>query len=294
MNLLNELRSLTLVKRLMGLDSMKVKNGFFANYLAGLLILRLQDMKGLALIHDPANAKLREFKSNMTDITFWGRALFYPNDPLVGKALQPGHAALLQQEAGRILDSRVQKMLNVLMNPPEAVDWRELGTSLIMLRYRFELNSSYFNKIVLSLITWDSLSSSARRNALSSAYAYLIQSDPRSALTGRIRELAGTTMLSTIKNAAAKLVGIIKEDDAGGTSTGNIGSGEGSAPCNNAIISRFGPENSLAGLLTLKKKAPNQVGQPIELHKGKRLITRQRKFKLIKFKMPTKKDTKNA
>lgn len=290
-SLFDELRSLALVRRLMGLDSDKVKNGFFANYLAGLLMIKMQDLRGISLMHDPANMKLDRFRPGMTDITFWGRALFFPNDDLVKRALQPGHAALLDKDAGRILNSRVHKTLAILTTPPEQVDWRELGTALIMLRYRFELNSSYFNKIVLNLINWDNLSSAGRRNTVSTAYAYLLQADPKSALLSRIRELSGPSMISNIKATAAKLVGIIKEDDAGGTSTANIASGEGST-CNNAIITRFGPENSIAGLLTIQGKAPHQVGDK-SLDANKKIKLRQRKFKIVRFKMP-KKDNKHA
>lgn len=293
MTLLNELRSLALVQRLKGLDSSSVINAFFANYLAGLLLLKLQDSKGLILINDKQHAKLTSFQSGMSDITFWGRATFYPSDDLVKRSLQHGHAQVLDKMASRILDTRVHKLISVVMGPPSAVDWQELVVSLVILKHRFEINSSYFNKIVLALHNWDNLSSSARRSVVSSSFGYLTQSDPKSALLSRMRELSGSSMLGDVKAMLTKLISFkqLREDDGGGegTSTGNIATGD-QAVTNNAIISRFGPDNAMAGLLTIKGPAPMQVGDEKKKRKLGH-VKRQRSFKLIKFKMPTKRNS---
>lgn len=288
MTLLEELRSFALVRRLNGLDSTAVKNAFFANFLTGLLFVKLQDLKGLALVNDPSHAKLSSFSQSMSDTTFWGRALFYPSDPLVKRALQHGHADLLNVESSRILDTRVHKLIATIMKAPNSIDWQEVVISLVILRHRFELNSSYFNKLVLALNKWDSLSSGARRVAISTAFSYLNQADPKSALLGRVRELAGTSMLGAAKRMLVKLIAPLKEEDGGGEGTSTASIATGDAPVTNAIISRFGPDNPLAGMLRVKGLAPVQIGDKKVVTPGH--AKRQRKFKLIKFKMPTRKN----
>ncbi len=290
MTLLNELRALASVQRLRGLDSNAVKNAFFANYLAGLLFVRLQDLKGLALINDRAHMKLSSFAQNMSDITFWGRALFYPSDPLVKKTLKVGHADLLNVEASRILDSRVHKLIATVMKAPDSIDWQETIITLVILKHRFELNSSYFNKIVLAFNRWDDLSVGNKRVLIAAVYSYLNQADPKSALLSRVRDLSGSSMAGGARGLLTKLISYapLKEDEGGGdagTSTANIATGDSFT--GNAIISRFGPDNNIAGLLHIKDFAPMQVGdKKTKVKPGH--SKRARNFKLIKFKMPTK------
>jgi hypothetical protein len=299
-NLLTELEHTTLVRRLIGHDSMQVKEAFFANYLAGLLILRLQDIKGLHLIRD-RNTKLSKFTNMMSDVSFWGRALFYPTDPLVKKNLQHGHADLLASEAGRILDSRVEKTMKVLQTAPDQVNWTEVVGGLIILRHRFELNSSYFDRIARALHNWDRLNDGSKRKAVSDSFMFLAQSDNKSNLLGRMRELAGTTMMNDISALARKMVSVnrLKEDGeavsaGGGTSAANIGTSSGGS--GNAILTRGAAptpaksdspaethDQAMDRIKKYKKLAPNQVGKK---DLSKLIKKRPKRFKAIKFRAP--------
>lgn len=307
MKLLTELEHATLVRRLMGLDSMQVKEAFFANYLAGLLILRFQDLKGLHLIRD-RNTKISKFTTSMSDVSFWGRALFYPGDPLVKKHLQHGHAAVLADEAGRILDARVEKTMKVLQTAPDQVNWTEVVGGLIILRHRFELNSSYFDRIARALHNWDRLNDGSKRKAVSDSFMFLAQSDSKSNLLGRMRELSGSTMMNDITAMTRKFVSVgrLKEDGAvsvaagGGTSAANIGTASSSVFGGNAILTRGSSTTSSASssksnapaethdqamdrIKTYKKLAPNQVGKK---DLSKLIKKRPKRFKAIKFRAP--------
>ena len=289
MNILSELNQSVLVRRLQGMDSYGVKNAFFANYLAALVMLRLQDLKGLLLVNDPTHAKLAKFGPNMSDVNFWGRALFFPNDPLVKKNLQHGHADILNIDAGRVLQSRIEKTMKVLLTPPDQINWQEVCGSMVLLRHRFELNSSLYDRTLKRLFKWDSLSSGARRRAVGDSFLYLMQADPKSSLLSRMRELSGSTMVNDIAAAAMKIVSFsrLREDGEGaaiaGTSAASIGS------TSNAIIdsSPSEQEAALSNTMKFNKLSNHQVDSKEGAEKqDKRIKKRVRRFKAIKFKAP--------
>ena len=288
MNILTELNQAVLVRRLQGMDSYGVKNAFFANYLAAVVMLRLHDLKGLLLVNDRAHAKLNKFGPNMSDVNFWGRALFFPHDPLVKKNLQHGHADMLGQDAGRVMLSRVEKTMMVPLTPPDQINWAEVCGSLVLLRHRFELNSTMFDRTVKSLFKWDSLSSGAKRRAVGDSFLFLMQADPKSSLMGRLRELSGSTMINDIAASAMKLVRFsrLKEDGeaaAVGTSVANVGT------TSNAIVNSGPSEQEAAISNTMKfdKLSGQQVGSKADAEKqDKRIKKRVKRFVSIKFKAP--------
>lgn len=291
------------LNRLQGASYDDVKNGFFSNYLAALLLLKLQDLRGLMLINDPAHAKLTKFSDRMSDLNFWGRALFYPDDKDVKNRLAAGSAAVLAKEAGRVMDSRVQKMMKVPLTSPERVDWNDTVGALLLLKHRFSLQSSYFNNIAYALHKWDSLREGEKKRAINQALMYLMQSDPQSRLLSRVRALSMNTMLTGILDVAQKIISFtkLKEDDGGGdaTGTGNIGGSQG-ATIDNMIV-RGGVkgdssvdnhtqdvQNMLGNLYTLKKKSPLQVTKKGKyIFKDGKIIKKKKKvFKVRKFKAP--------
>lgn len=295
------------LNRLQNATDEKVKNAFFANYLAALVMLKLQDLKGLMLINDQSHSKLTRFSANMSDVNFWGRALFYPTAPEVKTRLAFGHDKVLAKEAGRVMDSRIQKMMKVPMTAPDQVDWDDTIGALLLLKHRFGLQSSYFNNITYALHKWSSISDSQKKRAVNQAFMYLMQSDPQSAIISRIRSLAGSTMVTGLVDVAQRIVGFakLKEDGEGGgaapsagTSTANIGSTGGG----NAIIDGKGAgsagtpcadpnqdmQNVLAGLYKLKKKAPYQVSKKGKyiFKDGKIIKKKVQAFHARKFKAP--------
>lgn len=307
MTILQQLDENQMLNRLNGAGYDDVKNAFFSNYLASLVLLKLQDLKGLMLINDSGNAKLTRFSNNMSDLNFWAKVLFYPADPQIKNRLQHGHAAVLEKESGRVMDSRIQMLMKVPTTAPNAINWNEVVASMLLLKHRYELNSSYFNKIILSIHNWDQLSDSARKKTISDCFMFLMQSDPKSALLARMRELNTGSMLSrTLGDLAMKVIGFKKmmEDgeggDAGGgaTSTGNIGTDGGNAivGANSGIAPISRPEVGNQPELRLPKSQTKMFKTSTGIQttrkgkfifKGNKIIKkRTKKFEPIKFKAP--------
>lgn len=290
------LLEISLAPRLKGVDSNHVKNAFFANYLSALLMVRLHDLKGMQLVRDPAHSKLTRFEASMSDLNFWGRALFYPHDPLVKSSLAFGHADILAKESGRILHSRIQKLMMVPLTEPSKVSWDETVASLVILRQRFELTSTYFGKVGSALQRWDTLSDAGKRKAVGDAFMYLMQADPKSNLLARMRELAGTTMLNDIKALAMKVVSFkrlgecrrsLNED---GEVISASGFGTSSMPIfgnTNNIIKPATGDDPMANQYGYQSKSKIQVKGAEQSDAREKLVKRRKKrFKAIRFKAP--------
>ena len=282
------------LQRLRGADSDTVKNAFFANYLAALIMVRLHDLKGMQLVRDPAHSKLTRFEAGMSDLNFWGRALFYPTDPQVQKLLAFGHADILAKESGRILHSRIQKVMQVPLTDPNSVDWHEAAATLVVMAHRFELKSSYYGRIANALQRWDSLNEGGKRKAVGDSFLYLTQADPRSNLMSRMRELAGSTMLNDLKALAMKVVSFRRlgecrltlSEDGEVISTSGFG---------NASMPIFGNTNNIIKPVTdvaasqygYQNKSSTQVKGAGDTDAREKLVKkRKRKFKAIRFKAP--------
>ena len=284
------------LNRLQGITYEKVKNSFFSNYLAALVLLRLQDLKGLMMINDPHHSKLTRFSDHMSDVNFWARALFYPHDHEVKTRLVDCPSP---KEGLKVVDARVQKMMKVPLTAPDQVHWEEALGSLLLLKHRCRLNSSYFNNIVYALHKWDSINDSAKKRALNQAFMYLMQSDPHTKILDRMRALSSSTMVGGLNKVAQRIIGFRKlsEDGEGaGTSVGAIASTSGA----NAIVAGKGAgsqgssepvqniQDVLAGLYKLKKKSPYQVTKKSgKVFKDGKVIKRKVKtFVARKFKAP--------
>lgn len=281
--------------RLQGADSDQVKNAFFAHYLAALLMVRLHDLKGLQLVRDHAHSKLTKFSPGMSDLNFWGRALFYPHDPLVKSALQFGHADILYGESGRVMGSRIQKVMAVPLTDPKSVNWDEVFMSLVILQHRYGLKSTYFYKIATAIQRWDKSSEATKRKAIGDSFMYLMQSDPKSNLLSRMRELSGATMLNDLKALAMKVVSFKRlgecrltlNEDGEVISTSGIGTtGMPVFGGTNNIISR--PEKDSQDTAQMYKfgKKDQVKGNEKADARDKLVKKRKRKFKAIKFKAP--------
>ena len=292
-NILNTINETMHLNRLQGMTYENVKNSFFANYMAALVLLRVQDLKGLMIINDPSHSRLSRFSDNMSDVNFWGRALFYPNEHEI-KTRLVGYESALGTNAAKIVDSRIQQIMKVPLTSPEQINWDIVISSLILLKQRFALNSSYFNNIVNVLYKWNSISDSGKKRALNQVFMYLMQSDPKSKILDRIRTLSNSTMVNGINRAAQRIIGFKKltEDGEGGDG-GDSGTSVGSIAGTNAIVNGKGTgtcttDNMLAGLYKLKKKAPHQVTKKsgVVFKDGKIIRRKVKTFVARKFKAP--------
>jgi hypothetical protein len=296
MNMFEQLSGKAALMRLQGLDSVAVKNAFFANYLAALMLVQLKDIHGLVLLNDPAHKKLQSFSGSMSDLCFWGRALFHADDKQVQDALKFGHADVLKKEAAMVLGARVEAIIDVVMSPPDQVDWTEVFAMLLLLKNCFGLKSSYFNRIVNALMTWDKLGSADKDKAVYDCFMYLVQSDPTSGIIERMREMTSKSLQVRLESLSRKVTsvvriqeprnGIYEDEGAGGAgiSVGNIaGAPTGTG---NSIIDQM--SSTSPNLLEPYKF--NKIAGKTEKSKGKqyeKIKKRDRKFKLIKFKAPS-------
>lgn len=294
------------LNKMKGACHVTVRNAFFANYVTALLLLKLQDLKGLMVINDHKHSMLTKFSPHMSDLNYWGRALFHANEAEVKNRMEAGEARVLAASAARILPSRIQKIMKVPLTAPDAVDWNEALASILLAANLFGLKSSYFNNVTRALYKWDSIDVAAKHKAVNDSLMFMIQSDSSAVIIPHLRKLSTDTMTGKLGSVAQKIVGFSKlnEDGEGGgaapagTSTANIGSSNaivspgGSAPTGN---SQSGFDNTsqdvqqaLGGLYKLVKMSSNQITKKgrFTIRNGKLVKKKVKDFAPKKFKAP--------
>lgn len=300
MNFFTQLDEAINLIRLNHMSDREVKNSFFANYLASLIMLRLQDLKGLMMINDHAHSKLTTFTPEMSELNFWGMALFYPDHKDVKARISNAAYNVLSHESGMINHARIHKIMTVPLTNPESVDWEEVNHSLALMKDRFDMKSSYFNNLQYAIAKWDSLGNGEKKRAVNQAFTYMMQADPKSELLDRFRELSSNAFLKGLGSIAMKIVNHhrIKEDgdgggggDAGptvagggGTSAANIGTNQSKLGSGN-MITRPGSDTKPTDFGQLDKfKKPKK--KDFKTTGGKIVKTKAKNFKLRRFKDP--------
>jgi len=316
MNILTNLDESINLQKLNGTCHVDVRNAFFANYVAALLMLKLQDIKGLLLINDHHHSALTKFSPTMSDLNFWGRAMFYANDAEIKVRMKSEEARILAKYASKVNHARIQKMMKIPLTSPEAINWDEVIGATLLLQHTFDLKSSYFLSIMRALYKWDVINIGAKQKAINDTLMFLMQSDQTSKIIPHLRKLSNLVMASpkSLNSVAQKIVSFIRlrEDDGGGTvASGDAGTSAANIGTTNAILNPSGScqardsqscdnQNGLGGLYKLQKMSPNQVTKKgkYTIRAGK-LIKRRvkgfmpKKFKAPDFLKPTKDNTKD-
>ena len=299
------------LQKLNGASARDVRNAFFANYVTALVLLKLQDLKGLMLINDHAHSNLTKFSSTMSDLNFWGRALLYSSDADVKTRMKPDEAKILAKAATKVSPSRVQKIMKVPLTSPEAINWDDTIGAILLLQHTFDLKSSYFNAVLRTIYKWDSANVGAKQKAINDALMFMMQSDSSSKVIPHLRKLSNLIAIQNIDSVAQRVVSFVKlnETDGGGAvSVGGIGGG-GGLSASNAILtpasvnSQTGhPDTSqkiqdvLGGLYKLNKLTPKQTKKGRFTIRNGKMIHRMikdfapKRFKAPDFMHPTKKE----
>jgi hypothetical protein len=314
MKLFQSLTEATHTLKLKGVTDEKIKNAFFANFLAGLLMLRVQDLAGLKMINDSRHADLKQFGGgSMSDINFWGRAMFCPDSPELKNLMAAGTDEKLLKVGAKISKERVKKLLKIPTTNPEHINWNDTVAALALFKHCYGLKSSWFDHILVAIHKWDTLSVANKHKAFGDALLYLMQADADGKLLQRLRVLHNKWLLKPPKQKMifkklkdkpkekpkSKKKSELKEDGAA-TGAGSVASGGGgNAIVNPASFSAKAMSGSsgtnhckvdLSGLFRIKKKAPNQVTDKKttdRIIKNNKIIKKRAKnFKPIKWKAP--------
>lgn len=116
------------------LDSGTIKREFLQHYAATLQSSERAPRTGYG--------DAQKFTPDMGELAFWGRCLFYPDDPWVEARLEAADAATLQKESGRIIESQVERVFDAA-NGTDAAELRTL-MNLLTERYNLKHDRSLF------------------------------------------------------------------------------------------------------------------------------------------------------
>lgn len=305
--MLNRLVEDATLLKLQGKTWDQVVDGFFATYLAAMLIVKLQQLKGLQLLNDRPNVTVEKFSDTMNDVNFWGRAMLHPDDPEVANRVKN------VVSVPSIGDAKIVTLMTTPMLAPDQINWSQITAMLLLLRQKYNPKGPYVVQIIRALNNWDDLNDANKKQALTQAIKYLTTADQKSKLlpplkaatfTVQEHRCVGFNRLNEngVPYRVIRCVSFsrLTEDDAGGadTSVGAIATGD--STISNAIIAgkASGPsavacdhnQDFLGNLGTYQKKAKNQVGQKKlkvgAVRDGRVIKKRVKKFKVRKFKAP--------
>lgn len=286
--ILTKLYEAVKLSRLDGLTPTQVANAFLANYVAALAILRLQDLSSLRLINDYDHSKLTKFSDGMSSLNFWALALFYPKQKDVVQYLPDQTVKSLEPLSRKISDSRIHKIMAVPGLNPEAIDWKETLHALYLVKERYDVSSSYFDKAASGLLHWKDLSDVQQHRIIQVIFSYLQQVDEHGVMLEKFRELSEKKPSSVAQKSVR-----LKEDGEGaaggggvvatGTSAANIGSNQGGIGSGNMITRPNCEKPTDFGQIDKFKKPKKK---DFETKGGKIIKKRLKQFKLRRFKDP--------
>ncbi len=219
----------------------RIEQAFVANFVANLMIARVGDLANLAFINSPTSTHKR-FSTAMSPVDFWGYVLFTATEKELRKYLHHAVIAEIKGDAGRILDSRVDKILKTCKIPIDQINWQETIYSIMLLMVRFEINFPAMQGIVRTLYMWDKVGAGARAAAIGQVSRFLRMVDPTSPLVQPLSNMSISGFLSRIINPieqpATKIKGFyrIAEDDAPADATSDVGSADSISPLPRVIF----------------------------------------------------------
>lgn len=255
----------------------RILQAFLANYVANLIISRVGDVASLAFINSRGST-YKHFSTAMGPVDFWAYVLFVASPKELKKYLSEPVISQVKQDAGRILDSRVEKVVAACKKPADLINWQEAIYSIMLLAVRFEINFPALQGIVRALHNWEKTGAAARAAAISQSLRFLKMTDPDSQLIVPLTNMTSRGFISNIINPldtiSNKVKGIFRvaEDDAAPAAV-------------NADNPQAGQETTQAGAIS---PLPRNIFKD-----GKIIRRRKRNFKVLKWKDPSNPENKD-
>lgn len=277
-NMLKNLSENISLNSVRNMKASAIANAYVANYIAALTIIRAEDEKGIKLLNDKAHVNLKKFSTSMSRPNFWGFIVFNSDHPNIKKIISVSAADELAKNAGRIVNSRRQKLQTFTTLTTNKINWTDASYSIKLLKVRFELPFAKIDNIANGIYNWDNLDEMSRGDLLYNVFSFLMQCDNESDLLPRLRELTNNkylTVNSVVTTLGQKLNKVFRifEDD-GGISPGDEAPGTGNPGPGVNVTTPDGTSAKDIGTL------------PYKFEKGKIIKRRKRKWKVRKWKDP--------
>lgn len=205
---------------------------YIMTVLMSTLIYKADDKRGLRYVMDKAHYKMSKLSSEMSQLNFWGFALWNSGTSKTSKILKADVSKAAHKIAAKIPHLRVLNLhQQYSYNHAYKIEYAEhLSTLKLLLRYTGGNGYQRLEKVIEDTFDYDQLSFSKKVRLLQTLFLYGEQYIQTSPLLLRLKAIQNKLILTG--DGAADIVvspdqTILGEDDGGATSAADIGGGTG-------------------------------------------------------------------
>jgi hypothetical protein len=281
-DILLELQNIRSYSRLKGKSSKQIQEAFFANYLTGMLFIRLKDLRSLKMLGETKEKYPTKLTSSLNDISYWAKCVFDSKkdkklESVVGKNIFSG----IHLSRADSMKDKIYELLSSIKKQEAHINWRRNSSILKFLADGIQYKSHFFDVILPVLTEWETIDDSKKSLVIGLCYNYLLQVDQDSKFFERLKVLSNKLILNT---GNLKFTGYKKLTEDEAISAGNIASGSFSA-IGNTVLSRLGIINSPE-----KDKSIQSLSKKFKFQRlGNKIVKKRKKtFIPILYKDPSK------
>jgi hypothetical protein len=239
-----------------------IKFAYTANFICGLLLLKVKDKTASHLLHDEKFYNLRKFGSH-SPLNHWGYLLFnslYNNDS--ESQLQKSTIKVLHKVAGRFIDKRIKSIHRELSRHNNFIqDWEHQAENMKLVLLRLETDES-IKFTVDNILNWNELELEDKVDTINTLLFYLQRHDSTSKLLPSFKKLANDVLLHAnvgTKKMTENLLlqlDLLSEDDGGATAGATTAGGDGAAPVSATTAASIAsyPQRLFKGKVIVRKK----------------------------------------
>lgn len=256
---------------------------YIMTVLISTLIYKADDKRGLRFVMDKAHYKMTKLTDEMSQLNYWGFALWNSGSTKTSKILNPTVSKQAHKIAVKIPRLRITNLhQQYSYNHEYKINFEEhLGTLKLLLRYTGGNGYQRLEKIIEQTFKYDDLSFSKKLSLLQTLFLYCEQYIQTTPLMLRLKAIQNKLLLTG--DGAADVVvspnqSILGEDDAGAVTAGDVGGSTGG-----------GMQASQAQQVDTKATSASSISSvETGIGRGYRIVKRKRnpKIKFYKFSKP--------
>jgi hypothetical protein len=172
-------------------NTWQLLNTYVATLVMTAIIYKFEDARGIRLLRDKKNYRLKKWSSEMSAFNFWGLAVWKPASPAVKPYLPPK----IEREMARLIKKVPPRWVTFLhmdfsFANDVPVDWDDhYKTIKWLIKHSGDTNTDKVNSLIDGAFFFDKLTFDEKVKLLTKAYYHIMQFVPTSPLLTRFRAI---------------------------------------------------------------------------------------------------------
>lgn len=223
-------------QQLLKMKAGDITGAYTATLLASLLLLKNNNKKAKALLHDVNNAALKKYRKDMSPLNFWGLVLFHPEHKDIARYLRLDVKKEMKEIASSFLSLRIKSIhSSISLANTLNLNWNMQHHNMRVVTLRLNNRTSNINIIRNGIDKWNDLPLEDRNLVIQKMFGLLLQYAPSSPLVNLIGDLSNKVLTHATRNTmdtksslikdVMKII-TVKEEDEGGADAATTSSGD--------------------------------------------------------------------